>query len=349
MKVICRLICPILFLLMVLSCTDERAINAAFTQGRTSWFRFEGTGVVPVNGFESEPALTWKPRYRAQFVTDASMVPGDGGTAALAVSDLGLVVVSDGDGNLQIQTPSSVLELTAFRTGRLFLYDDKVFLHLYREPGDPNVGVSPPTVSLAWWKPGQNRLAFYPVPSQVSEPTKQAVDLRYQAETVDFLWKSLAGSSWKWTASRLSLGDGKESALSLTVFDRNDPVEAPDVFLPLKDKLSSRLGDDLSGQIDLTLADGGSRRAVWPGKTGPLVTAGAWAGASSILLAENGVAAVSLGDEPRIYRLPDLGAAGRYTRVVSLKQGFLVCWELSWRGYTGPAGLLYIPYALLKS
>lgn len=335
--------------LLLVGCADDKAVNAAFFQGQTSWYRFEGTSVVRVNGFESEPALAWTPRYRAQFATDATVVPFAKASLALAVSNLGLMVLSDEGGQLEVTTPESAQPLDSYRTGRIFLYDQKVFFHLYKEPLPGSTRANGVPISLGWWKPGQTRVAFYPIPSQVSDPLKQAVALTMEAGVADLLWKKPQGDSWGWSSTRLTLSSGTEKTLPLEIWNKPQPlINGPGSLEILKEKLSSRLGDDLTGPIQAVARDGAHFNSPWPEKKGNLPVSAALGGPSNLLMAGNGIAAVAQGEDVHIFRFPDLGPAGKYTLAAPLTHGFLVCWELSWRGYTGPAGFVYIPYDLLK-
>jgi hypothetical protein len=102
-------------------------------------------------------------------------------------------------------------------------------------------------------------------------------------------------------------------------------VETPSPeYAALRTKLAERLGTGVPAKV----AAG----------SGPL-----------LLFTETGWVAVGREGEgkARLYRLPELGVAGRYTAALILTKGFVFTWETSTRGYTGAAGLVHVPFAVL--
>lgn len=305
---------------LLVSCTDSKEVNSAFAQTRVSWFLFDTdnpAGLYPLSGFEQAQKVTWQPRNRAVFATDLAAFPAT--TGAAAVSGLGLLLLDDADGILRSVRPGAQLPLTAYRTDRLFFWRGKLFLTLTQE----SPAVLPPA-SLAWWAPGQNRLAFYPVPSQITDPTRQAVAVQPPApdsNVVVFLWRQRMGDGWAYQEGTLDLSDGTEGA---AVLPPSPEPSRGQGFDAVKARLAERLG-----------AEAAASPLEGPG-TVLLYTEAGW-----VSVARNGEG------RARLYRLPDLGTAGRYTKAISLKRGFVFAWETSYRGYSGAAGLVHVPFAVL--
>jgi hypothetical protein len=232
---------------------------------------------------------------------------------------MGLLLLDDSTGSLVASRPGAQLPLEAYETGRLFLWHDKVFLALRQE-----LPVVLPPATLAWWSPGQSRLAFYPVPSQVKDPTRQSVVLDPPAEgssVLTFGWKHPDGRRWAFDWTTFALDNGLENTVPGPVVSAKH--QGPD-FAALKAKLAQRLGTGVP-----TMNAMGS---------GPL-----------LLFAETGWVAVGRAGEgkARLYRLPDLGIAGHYTGALALAKGFVFTWETFLRGYSGAAGLVHVPFAVL--
>lgn len=302
----------------LLGCSDAKAVNAAFSQTRVSWFLFdpeEEDGLLPLAGFEQGQRVEWKPRNHAVFATDLLAVSPSQG--AIAVSGLGMLLVDD-SGDPTATRPLAQVPLEPYRTDRLFLWKDKLFVSLYQEPP-----FASPPASLAWWAPGQSRLAFYPVPSQVSDPTRQAVEIvpPLEGEVLGLLWKRPTEAGWRYELGTLDLGDGAEGTAS---FALPDPEPLPEDFALVRARLSDRLGADVTSY--------------------PVRAPGA-----ILLFTETGWVAVARpGDsQSRLYRLPDLGLAGCYTKAIALQRGVLFSWEFSFRGYTGAAGVVHVPFGVL--
>jgi len=282
-----------------------------FDQGRPD-------GLRSLNGFEQSQRIVWVPRPQAVRATDLSEAPGRKG--AVAVSRLGLLLLDDSTGALVAERPGAQLPLTAYQTGNLFLWQGKLFLSLYQEPP----AVMPPA-TLAWWSSGQTRLAFYPIPSQIREASRQIYAMRPPAQdssTVVFDWKHPGDKGWVLDRTEFVLDSGlEEPATGLLVADQK-PLTAD--LLALKAKLAERLG---SGVVSKTAVG-----------TGPL-----------LLFTDAGWVAVGLPGEARVrlYRLPDLGVAGHYVGALSLAKGFIFTWETTLRGYVGAAGLVHVPFGVL--
>lgn len=319
--------CLVLAVLAVtaLSCTDSDEVNAAFSQTRVSWYVFDGDrpdGLRPLPGFEQPQKVVWAPRTQAVRATSA--VPGPDRTGAVAVSRLGLLILEDRDGTLGSFRPGALVPLAAYQTDRVFVCQDKVFITLYQEP----VGNAAPA-SLAWWGAGQPRVAFYPVPSQVRNPARQAVGFEAPlpgTSEVGMTWKVPAGDGWTFEKTVLSLNDGAETVVTGTVGDVDtapDPV-ADRSFDGVRARLAERLGTGVAAQEVRGTA-------------------------TRLLVTETGWVAVGRvdGGRARLYRLPELGSAGRYTGALALSKGWVFTWETAYRGYVGAAGLVHVPAAVL--
>jgi hypothetical protein len=305
----------------VSGCADSREVNAAFSQTRVSWFLFDADqpdGLRPMAGFEQPEKVVWVPQTRTVRATDLVSTPG--ATGALAVSHLGLLAVDDADGTLRALRPGAPLPLTAYQTGRLFVWKGRLFLTLFQELGS----VLPPT-TLAWWTPGQSRLAPLPIPSQVSDPTRQAVAVGLPSggtSLVTITWKRPAPKGVTFEASLFALDGGSESPA---------PVPAPVVDPPLGpgyEVVKSRLADRVGAGVSV-------QPAVGPGPL-LLYTEAGW-----VAVAKPGAA------KARLYHLPELGPAGRYTGAVALSHGYVFTWETSFRGYGGACGLVHVPFAVV--
>jgi hypothetical protein len=192
-----------------------------------------------------------------------------------------------------------------------------VFLTL-RQPA----GGSATPASLAWWAAGQPRLALYPLPSQTKNPGRQAVSSLFSTEgaTVAFLWKVPDGAGWTFDQSVLSLPSGQETELSAW------PTEVAVALNSGQAALAAKVAQRIGSDVPVEPAVGGGPALVF--------TASGWVSAASTAGA-------------RLYRLPDLGLAGRYTGAVFLEKGWVLSWETSFRGYAGAAGLVYIPTPVL--
>lgn len=308
-----------LVVLLLVACADSKQVNSAFTQNRVSWFVFDAeqtTGLRSLAGFEQSLKVTWQPRDRAIFATDVAAAPGWPG--AVAVSGLGLLLVDDTDGTLKVERPGALVPLQGYRTDRLFTWQGKLFVTLSQDGP-----ASLPPASLAWWAPGQSRVAFYPVPSQVRDPSRQAVSVAIPEEgssVLGFRWKRRQGSDWQFETGSFDLANGRELEASGTearVADTKD-------FDVVKKRLAERLG---AGVPARTLR-------------GPEAVA---------MYTETGWVAVAKPEDTvaRLYRLPDLGTAGRYTGATALVRGFLFTWDTTFRGYSGAAGLVHVPFGVL--
>lgn len=306
---------------LLLGCSDSKAVNAAFAQTRVSWFVFDNErpdGLRPLSGFEQAQHVVWLPRNKAVFATDLAAAPGMPG--AVAVAGLGLLLLDDADGNLKALRPGTQLPLAAYRTGKLFTWNEKLFVTLSQEaPAD-----LPPT-SLGWWAAGQTRLAFYPVPSQVRDPSRQLASVFPPAPGTDLLglvWKLKDEKGWAFEQGSLDLSNGSETGTAIGLAAPDQGVDKN--FDALRLRLAERLGTGVPAQE----------------LRGPH---------SLALFTEAGWVAVGKegAGHARLFRLPDLGLAGHYTRALSLKQGFVFAWETSLRGYSGAAGLVHVPYSVL--
>jgi len=305
---------------LLAGCADSKAVNAAFSQSRVSWFIFDSTrtdGLKPIQGFEQAQKVVWQPRDRAVLVTDLAAAPGMPGAAAVA--GLGLLLLDDTDGTLRTLRPGASLPLVAYRTGRLFVWKDKLFLTLTQ--GDPPVL---PPATLAWWSPGQSRLAFYPVPSQVQQPSRQMLTSEPPApgsSLVSFTWKQRQEQGWVTVPGTFDLANGSEGSPPGSPLP---PVVLGNEYGAVRARLSERLGTEVPAQA-----------LRGPG-TVVLYTAGGW------------VSVGKVGEgQARLYRLPDLGTAGRYTLALALSRGFVFAWETTYRGFSGAAGLVHVPFHVL--
>jgi hypothetical protein len=310
-------------LLVLAGCADSKEVNAAFSRTRVSWLAFDpdqSGGLRPLTGFEQPLKVTWTPRTRAVVATDLAPAPENGG--AVAVSRLGLLVLDDSTGSLEALRPDAQWPLSFYETDRVFAWKGRLFLTLRQE------AVEAPPASLAWWIPGQTRLAFYPVPSQIRDAARQAA--AFEPPTagrpeLKIYWKRPQGMGWAYDTTSLTLDTGAETPGGATEVP---PAEAPPArpgpqFAAERERLAERLGDGLL----MRQAEG----------AGPL-----------LLFTEGGWVAVGRpGEEARLYRLPELGPSGRYTGALGLSHGFVFTWETSFRGYVGAAGLVHVPFAVL--
>lgn len=299
------------------ACADAEEVNSTFRQHQVSWYTFDRDardGLKPLPGFEQAQKIEWVPQDRGVVATD--MVSAAPGLGAVAVSRLGLLVVSDPSGALLVQRPDSRVDLAAYRTGPLLVSEGRVFLTLSGEaPGD-----APAT--LVWWAPGQTRIAPFPLPSQFREPERRAVAFAIPDSQRPYLglkWKVLRDGRWIYEQTAVSLAGGAET--SLDVWPQTQSRAGVD-----DPRLRERLGQTVGVGVELYGADG----------DGPALafTQAGWVA----VVGESGV---------RVYRLPDLGIAGRYTHAVSLARGWVLSWETTYRAFAGAAGLVYIPRPVL--
>jgi hypothetical protein len=306
----------ILTALVLFGCADSKEVNAAFSRNQVSWMLFDPTsanGTRALSGFAQGVKVTWVPRDEASFVTDA--VPLADHRGAVAVSHLGLLILDDSTGTLVPFRPGAQFPLASYETDRVFEWNRRVFLTLRQE-----FPASQPPASLAWWSTGQERLAFYPIPSQVKDPSRQAVRFEVEPGTLRMTWKVPQAGGWVFDTTTLTLSDGSEAS-----GEQASPPPAPlgKAYDALKLRLSQRLGSAVS--------------AVAAVGEGPLLmfTASGW------------TAVGKPGETPRLYRLPELGEAGRYTAALALDKGFVFVWEVEYRGYAGAAGAVHVPFAVL--
>ena len=306
--------------LVLAGCTDSKEVNAAFNRTRVTWYLFDRTqpdGLRVLPGFDQPQNVPWEVRPKAVLATD--LEPSAGNQAAVAVSHLGLLVLDDAAGMLMVIRPGAAFPLESYQTDLLFSWQDKTFVTLRRDPA------SPPPASLAWWVPGQSRLALYPIPSQVRDAGRQAVAFEPPApgtSLVTVTWKVPDGQGWKFERSEFNLADGSEMMAGpgeSMVMTMADPALAA-----VKARLAERLGAGVPTR---------------EGKAGPplVFTGSGWV---SVGRAGEGSA--------RLYRLPDLGAAGLYTHAVGLSKVFVFTLETLFRGYAGAAGLVYVPFGVLS-
>ncbi len=301
-------------------CSDAKEVNAAFSQTRVTWWVFDTgriDGLRALPGFEQAQRVVWAPRTHAVRATDMAEAPGTSG--AVAVSRMGLLLLDDSTGTLAATRPGAQLPLTEYQTGRMFVWQKKLFVTLSQEAP----AVLPPA-TLAWWSPGQTRLAFYPVPSQIKDPSRQVIGVIPPAEgtsNVTLEWKTPRTEGWSYERSSFSLDGGIEASATSSVPDAS-PL-APDYGV-LKARLAERVG--LNVPVHRALG------------TGPLAlyTDAGWVAVGRI--AEK---------RARLYKLPDLGVAGRYTGALAMTKGFVFSWEVGERGYVGAGGLIYVPFAVL--
>jgi hypothetical protein len=299
---------------ILLGCADSKEINAAFLRTQVTWLVFDAAevdGLRTFSGFTQGMKVVWVPRDRAAFASDAlSLADGRG---ALAVSHLGMLILDDSSGSLMALRPGAKFPLASYETDRLFEWNERVFVALRQE----HPAAEPPA-SLAWWSQGQDRLAFYPIPSQVRDPSRQAVRFELTSPgTLQLTWKVPSNGGWEFETTSLNLADGSEGAATEPV-----PAKAPDDrYSTLRLRLSQRLG-----AVPALAAEGSI----------PLLfTASGW------------VAVGKPGEGARLYRLPELGQAGRYTAALALDKGFVFVWEVPYRGYLGAAGVVHVPFAVL--
>lgn len=305
--------------LLLAGCANANDVNAAFRQSRVTWFVFDAgtpTGLKELAGFDQSTAVHWVPRDRGVRATDVAPAPGGGG--AVAVAHLGLVLVDDQAGLVTAVRPGAKVPLDPYQTDRLFLWGGKLFLTLGQTPP----GAALPA-TLGWWVPGQARLALFPVPSQIQNPARQAVGFVVPSGRegpLGITWKWWDQGRWTFEQTVLTL-DGTEGVSAL--------APAPERPLPAAyDGLRAKVSERLGAEVVVEAAQGGGP---------PLVFSEAgWVAAQ----------AVSDG-RPRLFRLPDLGIAGRYTGAVFLSKGWVFTWETSFRGYSGAAGLLHVPAPVL--
>lgn len=304
---------------LVWSCADADEVNATFRQHQVSWYTFdpEATqGFRSLPGFEQAQRVEWVPLDRAVVATDvASVSPGLG---AVAVSRLGLLVLSDPAGALVVQRPSSRIDLARYRTGPLFVSKERLFLTLMQYPS----GEGAPA-TLAWWAPGQARMAPFPIPSQVQDPGRQAVAFAPPARNGSLLglgWKVLREGRWRYESTQINLEGGDETPLGTWNFPSSNGIWAENP------RIRELLAQAVGARVNLGWALG----------EGP-----------SLAFTHEGWVGVESGSGGRVYRLPDLGLAGRYSHALSLSRGWVLTWETSYRAYGGASGLVYIPRPIL--
>jgi len=305
--------------LFVVSCADSDEVNSAFAQNRVSWFVFDteqGTGVRALEGFEQSQKVAWQPRDRGVYATDVAPAPGWPG--AVAVAGLGLLLVDDTNGVLKVERPGAQVPLSSYRTDKLFTWQGKLFVTLSQKGG-----AEAPPASLAWWAPGQSRLAFYPIPSQVKDPSRQAVAVQVPTEgdaLLRFEWKRRVGQAWVFESGAIDLATGQEQDGAISLMAATVGPE----FDAVRTRLAERLGAGVP-----------TRALRGPGLVA-LFTETGW------------IAVAKAGDSrARLYRLPDLGTAGRYSGALGLVRGILFTWETSFRGYSGAAGLVHVPFGVV--
>ncbi len=310
--------------LFLVSCADEKAVNAAFFQNKVTWYVFDTAapnGVEELAGFEQPLKVTWKPAPLAMRTT--ALADTGEGVGAAAVSRLGLLTLDDSTGLLAVRRTQSEPDLAAYSTGSLFVWDRKTFVTLYRDAADQD-DQNPP-VSLAWWSDGQTRLAFYPLATQLQHPSWQAplpaVDLNPAAPSVVWNWLSTDPAETP-RPTRLLLSTGLETPLEEPLA-RVAVLPLDPVFDPLNQRLNARVGE---GHERITAGTGALL----------LITPEGWAAVGRVGSSES-----------RLYRLPEISSAGRYTHALELHHGWVIAWQTSVRGFAGAAGLVYVPYGVL--
>jgi len=314
-------ICLLGLLGLITACTDSQEVNATFSRTRVSWAVFDpqrADGLSPLLGFDQALKTTWVPRPRGVFATDLVTASGSG---IVAVSHLGLLVLDDSSGTLTAFRPGAQWPLAEYQTDRLFLWKGRVFLTLLQESP-----AGAPPASLAWWAPGQPRMAFYPIPSQVMDPSRQAVAFIPPAGGVSLLgltWKRPVATGWVYEGSNLVLDDGTETPAPVATI--GVASSEPDPALAV---VRARMAEKLGGGVPTRSTTGAGTVLVF--------TDNGWV---SVARVGEGVA--------RLYHLPELGAAGRYTGALALTRGFVFTWETAFRGYSGTAGLVHVPFAVL--
>jgi len=308
-------------------CADSKAVNAAFRQNRVTWYLLDPArpdGLRLLAGFEQATTVQWVPRSDAVLPTD--LAPGTRpGMGAAAVQRLGLLVLDDSTGDLAALRPGARFPLDGYRTDRLFSWKGKIFLTLAQDEA-PGAEPALPPATLAWWEVGQERMALYPIPSQVREPGRQAVGVappEGASTRLAVTWRVPAASGWTYERTSFNLADGSESPALEGVALASDPAQDP-AFAAPRTKLAERLGAAVP-----------VRAALGPGPS-LLFTEAGW-----VAVAKAGAGAA------RLYRLPELGAAGRYTGALSLTTGWVFSWETDWRGYAGASGFVHVPFAVL--
>jgi hypothetical protein len=335
------------------SCVDSEKINARFASSSASWYRYDATGLQKVPS-PAEPWYgNWKPYDQAERTTD---LIGEQQEVFAAVSGLGLVEVSDAEGIPKVQVIASGVPLAGVRTGRLFPFDAKVFLTLYREPRAEASAPSGPPLTLAWYQTGTSSLSFYPVPFQLQNPQRQAVFSRWDSAsgTLAFVWKSWEKDRWVWETSRLALASGQETDTARGWQAPPTPPPLPTEWKPLWFRLAERNGGGLASRAVVREPDQGQAVYSWSPvndvaaeRVSGVEVCGALLseGKGRVAVASNGYIAFQrkTGGDVRLYKLFDLGAAGRYTAVVPARHGIVLAWDTYWRSYTGSAGLVYIP------
>lgn len=311
------LVCVVCF---SVSCANSNEVNAAFNRTRVTWALFDPKqpdGLRPLPGLQQASPSVWVPRPQGVFATDRLALAG--GSGVVAVSRLGLVALEDSAGALTSFKPASQWPLEAYRTDRLFLWKERVFITLRQEPPFEAI-----PASLAWWEPGQERLAFYPIPSQIRNPRRQ-VQVFFPpnpgSSELGLLWKQPTDNGWTFETADLALDTGTETVVARPFAEQRFKPSATD--LALKSRLVERLGEVVA------------LRALGSG--------------TPLMFTESGWVAVGTDDSghARLYHLPDLGASGRYTGALTLSHGYVFTWETAFRGYSGPSGVVYFPFAVL--
>ncbi len=304
----------------LLGCSDSKEINAAFSRNQISWMVFDpsaANGLRALSGFGQGMKVSWAPRDRAAVTSD--VLPLSDRRGAMAVSHLGLLIFDDSTGALTAQRPGAQFSMQEYETDRLFEWNARVFVGL-RQEAPLEAPPEHPPASLAWWSTGQARLAFYPIPSQVRDPSRQVVAFDMpRPGSLQLTWKIRQNEGWVFEKTSLSLADGSEGAAG----DIPSTQGSPDPrYAALRLRLSQRLGTSVAS------------------------TAGKGSG-PHILFTASGWVASDAPEGARLYRLPDLGGAGRYTAALALDKGYVFAWETAYRGYVGAAGVVHVPFSVL--
>ncbi|NNM67877.1 MAG: hypothetical protein HKM06_07700, partial [Spirochaetales bacterium] len=229
------------------SCVDSEKINARFASSSASWYRYNASGLQKIAS-PAEPWYgSWVPYDQAVRTSD---LIADQQEVFAAVEGLGLVEVSDAEGIPKVQLLGSGVSLADVRTGRLFPFDGKLFVTLYREPRAEEASPPGPPLSLAWYQAGTPSLSFYPVPFQLQNPRRQAVFSRWNSVsgTLTLVWKSWEKGRWVWEKSQLALDSGQESGAAAGWQAPPAPPPLPTAWKPLWFRLAERNGGGLSSR-----------------------------------------------------------------------------------------------------
>lgn len=294
---------------LVFGCTDADQVNAAFRQGRISWYTWDpsvSSGLKPLASLEQETQISWLPRPWAVRATAVAQTNQSG---LAAVSHLGLVVFDDSAAELKAWRPDAKIPWVAYRTLAASFDGTRAYVVVTQDPP-----VQAPSVGLLWWSPGQTRAVVYPLASQVASPSRQVIQAAFSGNHLSLAW---TGQEQNLVTSVLNLDTGEEASDS---FQDSPP---PSMNNPAVRALADHLGS-------VQHLHGGTG-------VGPTL---AWTndGWTSVI-GKNG--------RPRIYRLPDLGPDGQYTNVLSLSQGWVFTWEVGAKAYVGASGVVYIPRGIL--